>query len=191
MNMSTGNLYILSGPSGVGKTTLCRYILEIWGTRCGIERAKSYTTRLSRGTDDTEYFFITPEDFARKEQENFFIETTEIYGNNYGLGKDIQEQLIQGKSLVAITDTRGAQKIIAVIPTAIALWIDVSDDKILAQRLLNRGTEATQDRFQRIEQRVAERAKARASGIYKYFILNNTHSMAHAALNSIFARCLI
>lgn len=189
--MKNGILFVLSGPSAVGKSSLGEYIIMRWGTQYAIERARSYTTRAPRKAHESEYYFITPEEFDGKKKNNFFIETTVIYGNQYGLGRDITQILTAGRSLIAITDTSGAQKILVAVPSAVTLWIDVSRDELLSERLSLRGTETAQQCTVRTAQRMAEREQARSSGIYKYYVLNDTYSMRNATINSVVSQLFI
>lgn len=119
-----GRLFILFGPSGAGKSTLLSHILQIMPHNTLVPII-TYTTRPARAHEvhGKDYYFIGSSEFIQKHAEGFFIHATKYLDSHYGAAKDILDQLIQGKSLIAIFDRAGAQEVKDTIPDAVLIWI--------------------------------------------------------------------
>jgi guanylate kinase len=139
--MHNGKLFILSAPTGGGKTTVATNVLHIVGTTHPFSRVITYTTRLQRPGEQNgiDYHFVTETDFLKKKAENFFLETNQYDNKWYGSPRSIIEDLKQGKSFLAITDRNGARAWKRNIPEAVLIWLDVPNVAIIAQRLHKRG----------------------------------------------------
>ena len=141
----TGILFVLSAPSGAGKTTLCTALRQkpdfVWSVSC--------TTRAPRSgeVDGEDYHFLTEEDFTRRLAAGEFLEHAQVHGNRYGTLKGpVLENLRQGIDVLLDIDTRGAANIRAcgepMILSALAdVFIILPDLEELRRRLLRRGTE--------------------------------------------------
>lgn len=168
----TGLLVIVSGPSGVGKTTITRRLEQ----EIGAEFSVSMTTR-PKSADDVEgrdYFFVTPERFQRAVDESDLLEWAEVFGNRYGTPRGfVQERLDRGRVVLLEIDVRGAEQVKAKMPDTLAMFILPPSEEELLRRLRARGREdeaTIQRRFAKAKQ---EMARARASGVYDHFVVND------------------
>lgn len=164
--MHNGKLFILSAPTGGGKTTVATNVLHIVGTKYPFSRVITYTTRAQRPGEQNgvDYHFVTEADFLKKKAEDFFLETNQYDGKWYGSPRSIIQDLKQGKSFLAITDRNGARAWKRNIPEAVLIWLDVPDVTIIAQRLHKRG-----DPEETIKRRAAIAAKEIAEEKQEHF----------------------
>ena len=113
--MKNSNLFLVSAPSGTGKSSLINSVLDRADkSKFPLELSISYTTRKPRigETDSDHYFFISPEEFAIKKESNFFLEFAEVHGNWYGTSVEfVQSKLSQGISLILEIDVQGYRQI--------------------------------------------------------------------------------
>ncbi len=167
-----GMLLIISGPSGVGKTTITR----------GVERSipdavfsVSCTTRprTPADVDGVDYHFVDDETFERMKAAGEFLETAGIYGKQYGTPRAwVLEQLRRGRLVILEIDVAGAVQVKSQIPDAFALFILPPDEQTLLERLRSRRREDEEAIQRRFAQARREIAAARASGVYDHFIVN-------------------
>ena len=139
--MSTGNLFIISAPSGAGKTTILREVL----TLPGIDFSVSHTTRAPRPgeVNGRDYFFVTVDEFDALREQNAFLEWAEVHGNRYGTSRDtVQERLDRGHDVVLDIDVQGAAQLREKKYVA-ASYIFIAPPSLaeLRRRLSGRGTE--------------------------------------------------
>lgn len=135
-----GRFIVISGPSGVGKGTICNKIIE----DLGAEYSVSYTTREPRAgeIDGVNYNFISREEFERKIDEGDFLEYNIYNGNYYGTGKSkILEKLDEGISVILEIDVNGGRNIKKICPDALLIYIAPPSMDELRKRLIDRGTE--------------------------------------------------
>jgi len=113
--MKNSKLFLVSAPSGTGKSTLINSVLaKADKSKFPLELSISYTTRTPRvgETDSNHYFFISPEEFAIKKESNFFLEYAEVHGNWYGTSIEfVQSKLNKGISLILEIDVQGYRQI--------------------------------------------------------------------------------
>lgn len=136
-----GNLIIISSPSGGGKGTLIREILQ---TVPGIGYSVSFTTREMReGEEDgRDYFFVSHEKFAELISDHEFLEYAEVHGNLYGTSiKQVKSEINLGNDIILEIDVQGAKSVLQLMPTAISIFILPPSYGILARRLTERATE--------------------------------------------------
>ncbi|MCR5809692.1 MAG: guanylate kinase [Clostridiales bacterium] len=170
--MKRGILYIISGPSGVGKGTIARALLE--ASEGSMVFSVSATTRAPRPGEEhgREYFFITREEFDRMIEEGEFLEYMNVFGRNYyGTPRRyVEEQLEAGRDVLLDIDVNGAMKVKENCPEAVAIMLAPPSMAELRRRLENRGTETQEV----IERRLAE-AKSELSRMneYDYVIVND------------------
>ncbi|MBO4305871.1 MAG: guanylate kinase [Clostridia bacterium] len=170
--MKKGILFIVSGPSGVGKGTVSKALLE--GSNGKMVFSVSATTRSPRPGEvhGREYFFVSDDEFNRMIDEGEFIEYMKVFGrNNYGTPrKYVEEQLNMGHDVLLDIDVNGAMKVKENCPEAVALMLAPPSMKELRRRLETRGTEEQPV----IERRLAE-AKTELSrmGEYDYVVVND------------------
>ena len=136
------NIIIISGPSGVGKSTICKKIVEQLDNVC---LSVSATTRQKSELeeDGKNYWFISKKDFLDKIQKGLFLEYAEVFGQLYGTLKEkVDETLESGKSIILEIDVQGAKQVKTLYPKAVMIFILPPDSKVLAQRMKNRGRDA-------------------------------------------------
>ena len=109
----SGKLFIISGSSGVGKTTLAQAMLDRLGQSSGLRRVVTYTTRSPRGQEvpGIDYHYITVDEFQHKLAIGFFMEYSQVYSHYYGSPRYVLDELRSGHSFLLVIDLVGAVKI--------------------------------------------------------------------------------
>lgn len=181
--MSQGTLYIVSAPSGAGKTSLLK---EVRSRLPDLAVAVSHTTRTARpGENDGEhYHFVGNTGFAKMIDEQQFLEHAGVFGNFYGTSKQAVETLLSaGKDVVLEIDWQGARQVREAYPDAVSIFIVPPSVDELEARLKGRG----QDAEEIIAKRMAE-AKAELSHYpeYQYCIINDDFNRAVEELATVF-----
>lgn len=136
-----GIIFVLSAPSGAGKTTLVERLLQQFPQ--AIVRSVSCTTRPRRSSEKegVDYFFLSKEDFEKKIVEGEFLEYTQVYNNYYGtLKKTVDDTIYQGKHLFLVIDTQGAMKLRSVLDASF-IFIQPPSIDVLKERLEKRHTD--------------------------------------------------
>jgi guanylate kinase len=139
--MKRGDLFVISGPSGVGKTVLCHRLLK---QVPGISFSVSYTTRIPREgeRDGIDYHFITHERFKEQVSAGAFLEWAEIYGESYGTGRsEVLSRLESGEDILLDIDVQGARQVRRSFPDSILIFVLPPSWSVLEARLKGRGTE--------------------------------------------------
>lgn len=169
-----GKVVIVSGPSGVGKSTICREVAK----RLNIYLSVSVTTR-PRGPGEThgrDYWFISEQEFAEQIKAGLLLEYAEVFGHLYGTPKDkVDEQLMAGKTVILEIDVQGAKQVKTIYPDAVMIFILPTTQKelarrILAKRLTGRGRDEAQVAEERLEEAGAEIAAAWQ--YYQHMVIN-------------------
>ena len=169
-NNGKGKVVIVSGPSGVGKSTICKEILKKLNY---IYLSVSVTTRpISKAeVDGRDYWFISEEDFRERIEKGLLLEYAEVFGHLYGTPKDkVDEALQAGKVVILEIDVQGAIKAKVVFPDAVMIFILPPSAKDLAKRLNHRGREANEVAEERLNGASAEIAAAWQ--YYKHMVIN-------------------
>jgi guanylate kinase len=151
MNIKKGRLLVFSAPSGAGKTTIVRSVLNKFPE---LTFSISATTRERRETeiDGKHYFFISENEFKNKIDKNEFVEWEKFYDYYYGTLKNHIETLINnGKNVVLEVDVKGALKIKKVYPDSVLIYVLPPSFDILKDRLVKRNTESAEDLNKRLE----------------------------------------
>ncbi len=142
MNASKGQLYVISAPSGTGKTTVVRQLLD---RHPDLIESISYTTRDMRPGDraDVDYHFVNTDEFKKLADEGFFAEWAEVYGNFYGTPKTpIAEAVERGEKVILDIDVQGGMALKKHFPDSLALFLLPPSEDELIRRLRGRGTDA-------------------------------------------------
>jgi guanylate kinase len=134
-------VFVITGPSGVGKGTLIRILRERVGD---LALSTSATTRPPRAgeEDGRDYHFLTPDEFARRAEANEFLEHAAYSGNRYGtLRSEVDRRLAAGESVVLEIEVQGARQVRAAMPEAVLVFIAPPDPAALRERLERRGAD--------------------------------------------------
>ena len=181
---SKGRLYIISAPSGAGKTTLCNMLVKKYPA---IQYSISYTTRAPRGNEQNgkEYFFIDEDKFKTMISEEIFLEWAQVHGNYYGTSKQqIENALNNGTDIILDIDPQGAMQLKEKTKN-LATYIFITAPSIgeLKSRLIKRGT----DKDEHIALRI-ENAKKEVEYFknYDYLIINDASDTAFEQLENIY-----
>ena len=167
--MSRGNLFIISGPSGTGKGTICKELLT---KHDDIYLSVSVTTRNRRNeeVDGVTYIFDTVEGFKKRIDNNMMLEWAQYGDNYYGTPKDIvEENLKKGINVILEIEVQGALKVKEKMPDAVMIFVLPPSMKELESRLVNRGREDRAEIEKRIEIAMGEISKA---SLYNYIVVN-------------------
>jgi guanylate kinase len=173
---------ILSAPSGGGKTTIAKVLL---GLRGDVGYSVSCTTRLPRPgeTNGTDYYFLSVEEFARREREGDFAEFAKVHGNMYGtLRSEISRVLGTGKHVIMDIDVQGANQFRQAFPQSVTIFVLPPSGEVLLERLKNRKTESPQQLAARLDSALQE---LRAVEEYEYVVVNDDLDRAVANVGSI------
>lgn len=158
-----GILLVISGPSAVGKGTICNTLLQ---QSDDLKYSVSATTRTPRPgeSDGINYFFVTKEDFLQMRDNSELLEWAEVFGNFYGTPKQpVLEALHQGQDIVLEIDIQGAIQVKAAYPECVMVFILPPSGEDLKERMLGRGTETAES----IRNRLLE-ASREMSHVYSY-----------------------
>ena len=179
-----GVLFVISGPSGVGKGTVNKRLFEDFGN--AVAFSVSATTRGPREgeVDGREYFFISRQEFEKRVANNEFLEHAEYAGNCYGTPRDYVLSLLQrGVSVILDIDVQGAMQVKRRMPESVSVFILPPSFEELEHRLRGRGTETPEKIERRLAAAKAEMARAPE---YDYQIVNDDLDAAYARLREIF-----
>jgi len=173
---------ILSSPSGGGKTTITRLLLE---RRPDVGYSISCTTRAPRNseTNGKDYFFLSKSDFLEKRERGEFAESAEVHGNWYGtLRSQVDIVLGQHKHVIMDIDVQGARQFKAAYPESVYVFLVPPSAEALLQRLSARQTESAEGFRTRVR---AAREELRAAVSYQYAVLNDDLEAAYRLVSSI------
>lgn len=172
-SLGPGRLIVISGPSGAGKTSICRALLErIPGTVWSV----SATTRPKRPgeVEGESYEFLDAPAFDARLVEGAFLEWAEYIGHRYGTPRRPAEQaLARGLNVVMEIDVQGGMQVARTMPDSVRVFILPPDAASLRARLEGRNTEAEDQLARRLREADGEIAAARDSGCYDYFVVND------------------
>jgi guanylate kinase len=178
----SGHLYIVAAPSGAGKTTLVRLLLE---NDPGIRLSISYTTRAPRPgeQDGREYNFVDLAAFRAMVERGEFLEWAEVHGNCYGTSRPwIEREMAAGRDVLLEIDWQGAQQVRKLFPQAIGIFVLPPSMAELERRLTGRGTDSAEVIARRL---AAAQEEMRHVPEFEYVIINDELQRALSDLLSV------
>ena len=165
-----GRLFVISGPSGAGKGTICKKLLE----SVDISLSTSMTTRSPRPgeVDGKDYYFVTVEEFEEKIKNDGMLEYARVFDNIYGTPKDmVIKQLEKGRDIILEIDVQGGLQVKQKMPEqAVLVFVLRPDLATLRQRIINRGTETEDVIDKRFNESLNE---IKLIGEYDYYVVND------------------
>jgi guanylate kinase len=173
---------ILSSPSGGGKTTIARMLLE---RRPDVDYSVSCTTRAPRPGEEngTDYFFLTKDEFEARRARDEFAESAVVHGNLYGtLRKEVERVLSSGKHVIMDIDVQGARQFARAFPESVLVFLLPPSTEVLIERLRARQTEDVSKLLVRLR---SAREELREVGAYQYVVVNDDLERAYKHVASI------
>jgi guanylate kinase len=171
----SGILFVVSAPSGAGKTSLVRGLIE---GGSGVRLSVSFTTRAPRAgeVDGRDYHFVTRERFVEMQRAAEFLESAEVYGNFYGTShRWVREQLAAGQDVLLEIDTQGAAQVRKLFTECVGIFVLPPSLEVLESRLRGRGQDSPEVIARRL---AAARGEMGHAGAYDYVIINDQLSEA-------------
>jgi len=178
-----GKVVIISGPSGVGKSTICKEVMK------RTENAYLSVSVTTRGKSESEvdggdYWFISDDEFQERIKKGLLLEYAEVFGSMYGTPKDkVDEALAQGRTVILEIDVQGAEQAKTKYAEAVMIFILPPSQRELAQRMNDRGRD--DDRAAEIRLDLADDEIAAAWQHYKHMIINDDLEQAVSEVTEI------
>jgi guanylate kinase len=179
-----GLLFIVSAPSGTGKTTLVEYLVQILPN---LRMSRSYTSRRARPgeRDGVDYHFVSRSDFARMIEARAFLEWADVFGNYYGTSAgDTERVLASGQDVVLVIDVQGARQVKAHGIDHTAIFVLPPSFEVLERRLRGRSKDTEEQMQQRLS---TARAEASSYTDYDYVVVNDQLEPTVVRLQEIIA----
>lgn len=180
--LRSGTLFVISAPSGAGKTTLCRKLLDSFAD---LAYSISHTTRKPRGKEKNgaDYFFIGKEEFLEGVEKGRWAEWAEVHGNYYGTSAEfLDRELATGRSVLLDIDVQGMEQILKRYPSCATIFIMPPNLEELKSRMEKRG----EDGMATIEKRMVNAKKEiERKDFYRHVVVNDRLSEAASELISI------
>lgn len=181
-NDARSNLYVVSSPSGGGKSTLANRAVRGFA---GLKFSISYTTRPPRPGEENgrEYFFVPEEEFFQLRERHALLEWARVFGNYYGTSREqVERSRDEGIDLILDVDIQGARQIRQSMPGAVLVFVLPPSYAILRERLITRNTDGRYD----IEHRLScAREEVKAWNEFDYIIVNDVVERAASSLMAI------
>lgn len=179
-----GRLFVIAAPSGAGKTSLVRALME---REPGLQFSVSYTTRARRPNEvhGRDYFFVTRDEFARMAADGGFLEHATVFDNSYGTSKmQVEQSLSRGQDLVLEIDWQGAGQVRTAMPECVTVFILPPSRSELERRLRGRGTDAEDVISRRLRDAASDMSHWRE---FDYVIVNDDFAKALDDLQQVVA----
>ncbi len=182
LRKSKGLLFVISGPSGVGKGTLLQHLIK---ELPDLNFSISVTTRPPRPGEvhGVHYFFVSKEEFYRMRDEGKLLEWAEVHGNLYGTPKEfVMSKLADGHDVIMDIDVQGGKKVLTQMPDSVSVFIIPPSLEELRKRLIHRGTEDESTIELRLRNAIWELGHAEN---YRYIVMNDKLTDAIEKLKAI------
>jgi guanylate kinase len=174
-----GRLFVVAGPSGVGKSTIIERFME---EDRHIQFSVSYTTR-DRRRDETQgkdYYFVDRQTFREMADKGYFLEWEEVHDHLYGTPRrEVREHLEKGTDILLDIDVKGALRVKAVCPEACLIFFEPPSKEELVKRLTARGEKEIDLRMKRVEEELARKY------LFQYVVINDKLDLAYEKFKSI------
>ena len=177
-----GRLFVIAAPSGAGKTSLVKALLQ---RKPELHVSISYTTRTKRATeeDGREYHFVSVGDFQRLQQQGQFLEYAQVFDNFYGTGRrPVETELAGGNNVVLEIDWQGAQQVRKTLPECVTIFVLPPSRASLEERLRNRRTDSEEVIARRLRDAVGDMSHWSE---FDYVVVNDDFARAVGDLVSI------
>ena len=162
---------VISGPSGVGKGTICRELVKRLDNPY-LSVSVTTRTKSDKEVDGKDYWFVSKEEFQRRVENGMLLEYAEVFGNFYGTPKDkLNEALAADKTAILEIDVQGGKQVKRIYPEAVMIFILAPNQKELAGRLFGRGRDDVKTANKRLDKAQAEIEAARQ--YYDYMVVND------------------
>lgn len=183
----TGKLFIISAPSGAGKTTLVAHVIERLGQECSLRRVITYTTKRPRvgEADGVDYHFLSEEEFKGKLLQNYFVEHSTAYGAYYGFPRSVMHEVEDGASFIVVLDRTGAAALKAHTNDAILIWIRPPTYESLRIRLTTRAQDDQDTITYRLALAQKELEAEAQESLFNHVIINDDFHVALGQLEKI------
>jgi guanylate kinase len=181
-NVEKGLLFVISAPSGTGKSTLADMLIKEFPE--AVERAVTCTTRNPRGAEKegVDYYFLSDDEYENKLVDDDFLENADVFSNRYGtLASEVDRIRSSGKHAVLVIDTQGALKV-RMKTNAILIFVSPPSTQELEKRLEGRQTDTEESISERLSWSTGEMEK---SAEYDYLVINDDLQVAYQTLRSI------
>ncbi len=176
------NLYVIAAPSGAGKTTLVKALMQ---SNPRLRFSISYTTREKRRneTDGVDYLFVDRDEFFALRERGALLESAEVFDNYYGTSREqVQEHLMNGHDVILEIDWQGARQVRASMPDCITIFILPPSIEELERRLRDRGTDSAEV----VERRLRDaRSDMERGEEFEHVIINDDLDRAVAELEDL------
>ena len=182
MSNTRGRLFLVTAPSGAGKTSLVRALLK---DHANIRFSISYTTRPKRPTEEhgRDYYFVDKGEFQRMVAAGEFLEHAQVFDNHYGTSRRVVEELMgQGRDVLLEIDWQGAAQVRKLMPEAVSIFILPPSRAELERRLRSRGTDSDAVIARRLQDAVGDMSHWRE---FDYVVVNQDFDRAVADLKAI------
>jgi len=180
---TSGTLFIISAPSGAGKTSLVHALLEVMGSE--LQLSTSHTTRQPRPgeVDGKDYHFVDAGTFGQMVTDGAFLEQARVFDNLYGTASaGVEAQLASGSDVILEIDWQGAQQVRATMPSSVGIFILPPSVEALKERLKNRGQDDDELIARRMQDAVSEISHYVE---YDYLVINDVFQAALEELSAI------
>lgn len=188
-----GKLFIISAPSGAGKSILVTTVIERIRWYYPINRVITYTSKSARPNERNgrDYYFISESEFKYKIEQGFFMEWSTAYNYHYGSPRAVIDEVERGHSYILIIDRIGAEKVIHQYKKAVLIWLYTKGIEVLQSRLLRRNTEDEEQIQYRLDRARQEIAQELHFPLYRYHVFNDDFEVAVRKLERIIRRELV
>ena len=177
-----GVLFVITGSSGTGKTTLLH---EAFGVLPDVEFSVSATTRQPRAGEATgvDYHFMNPDQFLKMRDSGELLEWAEVYGNYYGTPRSpVESALKEGRSILLEIDVQGARQIREKLPQAVLVFVLPPSLQAIEERLRGRSTDSEEIIARRVSEAMVQIS---ACGEFDYLVVNDDLPEAHKVFQSV------